>query len=573
MGTPTRSGQNPWPHRLSYLKFLLIWPLYEAFRRKCARSLRWRLASSHLATVFLSVIAASIAGALVLVTVSYFNDPRSREPSAEAREVANVLQELNAKKQLTPEETSAILLGMSEGDLGPNRFTRDINFWSTIGREFDNISSISIVDATETIVASSASELIGQAVLLASPAAPGVAQRALAGSTDVVKNSVIRPKSSVITGAYPLSDDDGNIVGAVVVDKADRSFPAGLDWALLTLNYVGQIGLTAALILGIPAIPVAAIIGIRRANTISQPVRELAEATQEFSRGELDARVPIRSQDEIGALEMNFNNMADQLEGSIAEDAELRQRAEDLLAANRDLIANVSHELRTPVSLIRGHIEALQTDPSQVEEYSRIALRETDRLERLVEDLFQLTRLESQRIELHLEDVDAGSVVREAIESLAGPAHRDAGLTLSAQIQDGPLLCRCDRQRLVQVLQNLIRNAIRFTPRGGIIVGTAERVDGAIAVSVHDTGVGIPPDAIPNIFQRFFRAEQSRSRGAGGSGLGLAIAKELVEAMGGTISAESVVDEGSTFTITLPAAPVNDETRAQELASATTHST
>src|SRR4051794_24729422 len=98
MATPARSGQNPWPHRLSYAKFLLIWPLYEAFRRKCARSLRWRLASSHLATVFLSIIATSIVAALILVSFSYFDDPRSREPGAEAREVAETLEALNAKQ-------------------------------------------------------------------------------------------------------------------------------------------------------------------------------------------------------------------------------------------------------------------------------------------------------------------------------------------------------------------------------------------------------------------------------------------------------------------------------------------
>jgi signal transduction histidine kinase len=396
--------------------------------------------------------------------------------------------------------------------------------------------------------------------------------RALEGSTNTVKNSVIRPKSSLITGAYPLTDENGNIVGAVVVDKVDSSFPAGLQWALLTLNYVGQIGLTTALIVGLPAIPVAAVIGIRRANTISQPVRELVGATQEFSRGVLDARVPIRSQDEIGALEVNFNHMADQLEASIEADAELRQRAEDLLAANRDLIANVSHELRTPIALIRGHVEALQSDPAQIEAYSRIALRETDRLERLVEDLFQLTRLESRRVELKVEDVDAGSIVREAIESLAGPAKRDAGLTLTAQVEESSLICKCDRQRLVQVIQNLIRNAIRFTPQGGIIVGTAERVDDSIAISVHDTGVGIPPEALPNIFQRFFRAEQSRSRGAGGSGLGLAIAKELVEAMGGTISVASIVDEGSTFTISLPASETTEKLPIQPLVQTAAHS-
>jgi signal transduction histidine kinase len=545
--------QNPWFHRLSYLKYLLIWPLYDAYQRKTAHSLRWKLAGSHLATVFLSIIATSVIGALALVAVSLFDDPRTREPATEAMAVAKIVKQTNQENPLSNEEMSTILLGLSTGEIGRNAFTRDLNFWASIGQEFDNVASISIVDRNATITSSSNASLTGQNASVISPAASKVTELALDGSTDEDKNSIVEPNDSLVTGAYPITDSGGNVVGAVVVDKREPSYPTGWRWVLLTLNFVGQIGLTAALIVGIPAIPVAAIIGIRRANTISQPVRELADAAKSFSSGNLDARVPIRSQDEIGALEENFNQMANQLETAIEEEGELRQRAEMLLAANRDLIANISHELRTPVALIRGHIEALESDPARAEEYARIALRETDRLERLVEDLFQLTRLESNRLELMLENVDAGSIVREAIESLAEPAKRDADLTLMTQTEEGDFIVRCDRQRLVQVLQNLIRNAIRFTPPGGIILGTAVREGDTVEIAIHDTGTGISADVLPHVFERFYRVDPSRSRAAGGSGLGLAIAKELVEAMGGTISAESQVDEGSTFTIRLKA--------------------
>jgi signal transduction histidine kinase len=572
MAQPPKSGPSPWRHRLSYLKYALIWPIYNAYRQKTARSLRWRLTGSHLATVFLSIIATSVIGALLVIAIFGFDDPRTREPATEARIVAELIARTNAEEPLNNEELSAILLGFSTGEIGRNAFSRELNFWATIGREFENVRSISVVDRNSMVTASSDRSLVGQDAGQTSPAAPDIVQLALGGSTDEEKNSVVRPEASLITGAYPIKDSAGNVVGAVVVDKREPSFPAGWRWVALMLTFVGEVGLTAALIVVIPAIPVAAIIGIRRANTISQPVRELAGATQAFSKGQLDARVPIRSQDEIGALEDNFNYMADQLETALEEEAELRERAEKLLAANRDLIANVSHELRTPVALIRGHVEALQNEPGRTEEYTRIALRETDRLERLVEDLFQLTRLESNRIELSLENADARSVVREAIESLSGPAKRDADLTLMTQFGDGDLTCRCDRQRLVQVLQNLIRNAIRFTPPGGIILGTAKRVQDRIEIAIHDTGAGIPPEVLPNIFERFFRADQSRTRAAGGSGLGLAIAKELVEAMGGTISVESNVDEGSTFTIRLQPVQVQTEPANEAPAPAAVHS-
>ena len=176
-------------------------------------------------------------------------------------------------------------------------------------------------------------------------------------------------------------------------------------------------------------------------------------------------------------------------------------------------------------------------------------MRETDRLELLVEELFELTRLEARQFELDLAPFDAGSAVRSAVESLAEPARREAGLTLTADIAESDLKALGDRMRFEQVLLNLIRNAIRFTPEGGIILLSAERTPGDVAITVRDTGIGIGPDDLPHVFERFYRADQSRARTSGGAGLGLAIAKEMIEAMGGSIAVESVQGEGTTFTI------------------------
>jgi signal transduction histidine kinase len=264
----------------------------------------------------------------------------------------------------------------------------------------------------------------------------------------------------------------------------------------------------------------------------------------------------IRGEDEVANLQRGFNQMADLVQTSMTDEAAQRDRAEQALIANRDLVANVSHELRTPVALIRGHLEAIEADPDARDAYIRIALREADRLEHLVDDLFQLTRLESKRVELDLAPFDAGSAVRSAVESLMEPARREAGLTVKANIPEEHLSCLGDRLRVEQVLLNLIRNAIHFTPEGGIILVTAERgAGGRVFFSVRDTGVGIPEQHLEHIFDRFYRADESRARSSGGAGLGLAIAKELVEAMGGAISVESELDEGTVFTIALPAAP------------------
>ncbi|MDP9357260.1 MAG: cell wall metabolism sensor histidine kinase WalK, partial [Chloroflexota bacterium] len=341
-------------------------------------------------------------------------------------------------------------------------------------------------------------------------------------------------------------------VAAVVVDKRQRTLPGGNDLLLLGMSYVGQIGLVIALLVGIPAIPVGVVIGIRRARGISKPIRELAGCAEAFAEGDLSTRVDVQGEDEIADLGKRFNEMADRLQATIVLEAASRARAEQLLAANRDLVANVSHELRTPVALVRGHLEALDAEPARVEEYTRIALRETDRLERLVADLFHLTRVESQGIALEREPFDAGAAVREAVESLAEPARREAGITMLAEVGAGDLRCVGDRARLVQVLQNLIRNAVRFTPEGGIILASAQDDGDRVTVMVRDTGVGIAPDDLPHVFDRFYRGEQSRNRAAGGAGLGLAIAKQLIEAMSGEISVESELDEGSVFTIRLP---------------------
>ena len=151
-----------------------------------------------------------------------------------------------------------------------------------------------------------------------------------------------------------------------------------------------------ALLIGLPAIPIGTVIGIRRARAISRPITELARATDAIAERRLDARVRVEGEDEIAALGRRFNEMADRLQASVAREAAARARAESLLAANKELVANVSHELRTPVALVRGHLESLADEPSNGRGVHRIALRETDRLESLVNDLFQLARLESR---------------------------------------------------------------------------------------------------------------------------------------------------------------------------------
>jgi signal transduction histidine kinase len=531
-----------------------------AYRRSVRRSLRWRLAESHVGTVLLSVLAISLLGALATTAAGFLQNPVGQEPATEARWVAKALADLGWTDEQAVREgkTSALLAAMATGKVGPNVLDNDVNLIAVTGKNLANISSISIVGPDLTILASSDPLLIGRYALLIGPTALGVAQHALDGSASTQENSSIVPGIDAITGAYPLSADGdqatakSEIVGAVVVDKSAQSLPTGWGLVGLALEYVGTIALTIAALVGIPAVPVGIVVGIRRAQAISRPITELADAADAIAEQRLDARVRVAGEDEIGTLGLRFNQMADRYQESLTREAAARAQAELLLAQSRDLVANVSHELRTPVALVRAHLEALAGSPEHLEDYTRIALRETDRLEALVNDLFQLARVESQGAALPREPFDAAGVVREATESLAEPARRDSGIALKTEVGPAGLRGLGDRARLVQVIQNLIRNAIRYTPEGGIILVAAHADGDRVAFSVRDTGQGIAPEDVPHVFDRFYRSEQSRNRSHGGAGLGLAIARQLIEAMGGEIGVESALGEGTVFTIRLP---------------------
>jgi signal transduction histidine kinase len=573
------------------LRYLLILPAIRRFRERSRHSLRWRLAESHIGTILLSIAATSLICAIVSVSYALIQQPMQQEPAVEAAWVAEGLTGLGLVDSLdligprdqrygplpsteqfdrpwmTAEpgrelqaQLSTLLAAMATGEFGPNVLTSDINFTNIVGKRLANISSISIVGHDMTVLASSEPVLIGKEALLIGPAALGVAQSALDGSTSVLENTRIVETISSITGSYPLRNDSGEIVAAVVVDKSARSLPSGWGFVGLTLTNVGQLAMLMALLIGIPAIPIGAIIGIRRARAISQPVTALSSAADAIADQRLDVRVQPQGEDEIAALGRRFNEMAERLQASIEREAAARARAETLLAANQELVANVSHELRTPVALVRAHLESLATEPDQADEYIRIALREADRLEALVDDLFQLARLENQALTLEREPYDVGGAVREATESLIEPARRETGILMRADIAPGDLQCVGDRARLVQVVQNLIRNAIRHTPEGGIVLVTARADGDQVIVSVQDTGFGIPPEDLPHIFDRFYRGERSRNRSHGGAGLGLAIAKRMIEQMGGTIAVESEPGEGSMFTIVLPKSGASRET-------------
>jgi signal transduction histidine kinase len=303
------------------------------------------------------------------------------------------------------------------------------------------------------------------------------------------------------------------------------------------------------------AISAAIALGLARlmARGMTQPIRDMAAAANRLSRGEYGERVAVESRDEIGRLAETFNRMATELES--------------LERLRRDLVANVSHELKTPISALRAHLENLLDG---VEEPNRetlqVMLEQSERLTRLVEELLDLSRLESGGVTLTMEPVRLAPLVRQVareIQVARGPA-----VAFRNEVDPDLEPVEADRERLHQVLFNLLDNAFRFTPAGGTVTVWASNADGSCEVSVDDTGPGIPEEHLPFVFERFYRVDSSRSRGDGGTGIGLTIARTVVEAHGGRIWAERHEGGGSRFRFVLPLKGPETAERPEEAAAA-----
>ncbi|HEY1350446.1 MAG TPA: HAMP domain-containing sensor histidine kinase [Ktedonobacteraceae bacterium] len=240
---------------------------------------------------------------------------------------------------------------------------------------------------------------------------------------------------------------------------------------------------------------------------------------------------------------------------------EARTRAEQAEQRRRELVVNVSHELRAPVASISGHLESLLLSTGQgrdlpappvLHAYLNVAYQEARRLGLLVDDLLSLARMEAHELNLQMQAIAAAEIVEEVYHTLLPLAQRERQVTLVRGTQPNLPPVQADRQRLIQVLTNLVRNAITSTPAGGIVSLSLERADRQhLALIVEDNGVGIPADELQRIFERFYRTDGSRTRATGGSGLGLAIVHDLVSAMGGSINVESTPGQGSRFCVRL----------------------
>jgi signal transduction histidine kinase len=386
-----------------------------------------------------------------------------------------------------------------------------------------------------------------------------------------------------LEGSYFLATSDGTIVAASDRERVGTAlhFPERAiavpivvndqQAGFLHLRPFGPLGqylheslrpvLQRFLLVGLAIAAFALAVGLGLSRVMSRPLVNLTTATRAVAAGDLSIRVPTRCPGEIGELAKAFNQMAQEL-----------ARADDL---RRDLTTDVAHELRTPLSVIRGKLEGVLDGvyPATPEHLQPI-LEETKLLAHLVEDLRLLALAEAGQLGLEKRPMDVRDLLQDAHVNFS-PQASDRGVTLALDLPPELPEVMADWRRIAQVLGNLLTNALRHTPQGGLVTLSAalkepsseaaagghgnlpdkddEGVSGGmVEVAVADTGTGISLKDQPFIFERFWRGDRSRSRASGGSGLGLAIARQLVEMHGGTISVESATGQGSMFRFTLP---------------------
>ncbi len=342
--------------------------------------------------------------------------------------------------------------------------------------------------------------------------------------------STTRLSSSEMENATPL-EVDNRLVGYLLPEGGMR-FNQGDETFLV--SRISNAALIAGLIAGALALLLASVLAYR----LLRPVGELTIAAERMASGDLSQRVPIHGHDELATLGIAFNQMADALQQS-----EVSRRA---------MTADIAHELRNPLAVQRANLEALQDGvyPLTADNLSPI-LEQNQLLTRLVDDLRTLALADSGQLDLILTPTDLVNLVPRVVERFI-PQAASRGIKIDVQLPKSLPKLSLDPQRVEQILSNLISNALRHTPDGGHIQVELSAKTEQVSLTVHDSGAGISPQALPYIFDRFYRADKSRARLEGGTGLGLAIARKIAEAHDGSLTAANHPQGGAEFVLTLP---------------------
>lgn len=296
---------------------------------------------------------------------------------------------------------------------------------------------------------------------------------------------------------------------------------------------------------------ITVLISLWLAERVIRPVKDMGTMAKQISiSGDLSSFLPVRRRDEVGELSLSFNQMI----GRLREQERLRQ----------EFIANASHELKTPTMAIGSVVEALMAgavdDPKLRQQFLASLEKMVDRQSSLIKDLLDISRLDTSAPTEYQDDVNVTQVISESVEQIRTQAEKKNVELVDQEANGRPFHVKGNGLQLQRAIINILTNAVKFTPEGGKISISVVQMDGerSVAITVRDTGAGIPSEDIPHIFERFYRGDKSRAREAGGSGLGLAITREIIARHHGTIEVESTVGQGTAFKVNLPINPDGD---------------
>jgi signal transduction histidine kinase len=526
--------------------------------------LRWQLTLSHLAAIAFTLVCLVGAAFLFATAVLSLRARPGVEAAEDARLVARAVGGLVSRGDAAALNT--VLGALTDGSLllpvdgpprgGPPGGPGPPRWADGLDAALENVAYIVVLRPDGQLLASSTPA----GAAFAPPEREEWQRLVTAAQADprdpaalVVRRGGEGP---AVLGAWPVVGAGRQPIAVVVVAQTVQSPAERAVFPWRALAFFGAAtGAVLAAAFGFALIS-SSLVAYLLARRLVARLERLGQAAEALRAGDLAARVPVAGADEVTQLQTAFNAMAADLERTLHDLEAERDRAAGLLDARRQLVAAVSHELRTPVATLRGYLEtALERNaavPADLRADLETMAGEVARLQRLIEDLFTLSRAEVGRLELSARPTDVGAVVSRLVDTLAPLAWTQRRVQVLAEVPPDVPAAQADAQRLEQVVSNLLGNAVRHTPPGGLVAAVVAGEPDAVRVDVRDTGEGIAPEELPRVFERFYRGQGADGRG--GAGLGLALAKELTEAMGGALTATSTPGEGSCFTVRLPRA-------------------
>lgn len=466
------------------------------------KSIFLRLLISYVLTVLLGLCVVGFS--MSYITKDYIMDSKQEDMVRKAKKVNLAIQEFN---EMNDNARSMLIF---------------------LDQSFD--SRIWVFDTQGKIVATSSKDelSIGKSV------DKSIVKKVENGENTEVNLNFDDMMESMVSVVVPWGKED-HVYGGIILYSPVTGINDAIQSIRETILWVTLIGIV-----------LSSTVAFYMSWTISHPIQMIDRAASKIGMGDYSGRIDTRFKDEIGDLAGTINQMAEKLEQSDKEKRKLEQ-------LRIDFLANASHELRTPLTAMQGFLEALQDgliDDGGRQKYYEIIYKETIHMNRLVDDIMDLTRLENKEITLSRHPVDVKSLLQKVLFKFTQEAE-DQGTKIALRIWEPLPLVFVDPDRLEQILNNLVKNAVKFTVNGSITIGAGE--DGAfIRLSVTDSGIGISKSDQELIWDRLFKVDRGYSNKQKGTGLGLAIVKQLVELHEGRITVSSEVGEGTTFTVWIP---------------------